>query len=195
MAKAKSDKVKNPSKNEHGLTWQQESFAQLVASGRSQADAYRAAYPASQEWKSEALYAQSSALAADSKVAVRVKTLRAIITQQAIDEAATDKAWVMRRLKTVAERCMQAAPVLDKKGNPVMVETPEGEEVPAFTFNSMGANRALELIGKENAMFVERKETGKPGDFASTNKDELRKSIRERGVKLGLVKLAPKQAA
>ena len=177
--RVKAGAVKNPSKNEHGLTWQQESFAQILASGRSQADAYRAAYPGSQEWKPEALYAAASALAADHKVSIRAKTLKAIITQQAIEDATADKVWVMRRLKTVAERCLQAAPVMDKKGHPVFTETPEGEELPAFVFNSMGANRALELIGKEGGMFIDRKEIGEPGAFDRMSDDELRRAISE----------------
>ena len=171
--------VKTPSKNEYGLTWQQESFAQLVASGRSQADAYRAAYPSSQTWKPEALYVQASTLATDSKVNLRIKTLRAIITQQAIDDAVADKAWVLKRLKTVAERCLQAAPVLNKSGAPVLTLTEAGELVPAFEFNSMGANRALELLGKEQSMFIDRKEIGEPGAFDKLDDDELRRAANE----------------
>lgn len=62
-------------KNEHGLTQQQEKFAQGVASGLSQADAYRAAYPRSTKWKDQAVWVQASALMANSKVSVRVKAL------------------------------------------------------------------------------------------------------------------------
>lgn len=181
-------KVKSPSKNEHGLNAQREAFAQAVASGKTLADAFLLAYPGVST-KPATLHPQASKLAADPRVAARIKMLRAAITERAIEDAVVDKDYVMRRLKTVAERCMQVAPVLDRKGNPVLVETPDGEEVPAFTFNSMGANRALELLGKEIGLFVERKETGKPGDFANTDKEALRKSIRERGVKLGLVKV------
>jgi hypothetical protein len=70
--KVKPERVKNPSKNEHGLTFKQESFAQLVASGRTQADAYRAAYPGSQAWKPGVVDVQASTMAANSKVAVRI---------------------------------------------------------------------------------------------------------------------------
>ncbi|MCR4333368.1 MAG: hypothetical protein NUV34_11790 [Sulfuricaulis sp.] len=179
VKRVKAESVKSPSKNEWGLTYQQESFAQLVASGRSQADAYRAAYPRSQEWTLDALYAQSSALAADSKVSVRIKTLRAVIAQQAIDDAVVNKSWVLKRLKTVAERCLQSAPVLDKKGYPVLTEVEDGEVVPAFDFNSAGANRALELLGKEQGMFVDRKEIGEPGAFDKLDDDELTRAERE----------------
>ena len=40
------------------LTPKQEKFAQEVASGKSQADAYREAYPKSKKWKDETLWAE-----------------------------------------------------------------------------------------------------------------------------------------
>jgi phage terminase small subunit len=67
------------------------------------------------------------------------------------------------------ERAMQAAPVLDAKGNPT------GE----YRYNGGVANRALELIGKENGMFVDRKEVGGPGAFAELNDEELQQAIIE----------------
>lgn len=59
-----------------GLTIQQEQFAQLVAIGRNQTEAYREAYPASRRWKKEnAVHSCASALAADAKVAQRIQAL------------------------------------------------------------------------------------------------------------------------
>ena len=69
------------------LTAQQEKFALGVASGKTQADAYREAYPKSKKWKDASLYAQSSALMADSKVSKRVKELRERITSTGIASA------------------------------------------------------------------------------------------------------------
>jgi phage terminase small subunit len=64
--------------------------------------------------------------------------------------------WVLKNLKTVTERCMQASPVFDRKGNPVMVETADGGIAPAFVFDSGGANRSLELLGKHMGMFTDK---------------------------------------
>lgn len=64
--------------------------------------------------------------------------------------------WVLSNLKTVAERCMQSAPVLDRKGQQVFVENAEGDIVPAYVFNSMGATRSLELLGKHIGMFADK---------------------------------------
>lgn len=72
--------------------------------------------------------------------------------------------WVLGRLRNVAERCMQSEPVLDKRGEPVLVETPTGELAPAYTFQAPAANRSLELLGKHLGMFPDKVEhTGKDG--------------------------------
>lgn len=62
-----------------------------------------------------------------------------------------DAAWVLERLQTVAERCLQAEPVVDAKGNPVMVKTPDGRTTAAYTFQAPAANKALELLARHTA--------------------------------------------
>lgn len=63
--------------------------------------------------------------------------------------------WVLEGLRAVYQRCMtEVKPVLDMRGDPT------GE----FAFDSKGANKSLELVGKHLGMFVERRElTGKGG--------------------------------
>ena len=51
-----------------------ERFCQLVASGKSQSDAYREVYPRSMRWKEEAIHVRASELA--GKVSVRVGELK-----------------------------------------------------------------------------------------------------------------------
>lgn len=51
--------------------------------------------------------------------------------------------WVLSKLKSVAERCMQEEEVIDRHG------IPTGE----FVFQHNGANKALELIGRHLGMF------------------------------------------
>ena len=69
--------------------------------------------------------------------------------QQLIDKRAEktelSAKWVLDNLVKVADRCLQQEPVLDSKGFPT------GE----YKFNSMGANKALELIGKHLGLFKE----------------------------------------
>lgn len=63
-------------KNSHGLTQQQDTFATELASGASQADAYRKAYPKSLNWKDEVVWTEASKLANNNKVCIRVKQLQ-----------------------------------------------------------------------------------------------------------------------
>lgn len=89
--------------------------------------------------------------------------LQEIIAKQrtARQESELSELWVLERLEELAERCLQHKPVLDSRGEPVYVETADGELTPAYTFDSTGAKGALELIGKHFAMFTDRvKHTG-----------------------------------
>jgi phage terminase small subunit len=60
--------------------------------------------------------------------------------------------WVLDNLKTVAERCMTAEPVMIRVGNGM-------EESGEYTFQAAGANKALELIGKHLGMFTDKIES------------------------------------
>lgn len=56
--------------------------------------------------------------------------------------------YVLTSLRNVAERCMQAEAVLDREGNPT------GE----YRFDSTGANKSLELLGKYLKLFTDKTE-------------------------------------
>jgi len=69
--------------------------------------------------------------------------------------------WVLENLKEVAMRCMQKTPVMkfdyeDKCMKQVMTEDENGNEVGVWEFDSSGANKALELIGRHLNMFDQR---------------------------------------
>ena len=57
--------------------------------------------------------------------------------------------YVLQNLKDVAERCMSAQPVVNMAGKPVLDENGN----PVYRFDSAGANKALELIGKHLGVF------------------------------------------
>lgn len=57
------------------LTAQREKFAQGVASGLSQSDAYRAAYPKSKKWKDTAVHREASVMAGIPMVSQRIAEL------------------------------------------------------------------------------------------------------------------------
>lgn len=76
--------------------------------------------------------------------------------QQAISDARVKRSerteitqdWIIDRLVENVERAMQAEPVLDDKGNRT------GE----YVYQGNVANRALELLGKHQGMFIDRQQ-------------------------------------
>lgn len=74
------------------LTPMRETFAQAIADGLSQADAYRRAFDASKS-KPETIYSKASALMADGKVLARVAELRCALATKAL--------WTRERSVTV----------------------------------------------------------------------------------------------
>lgn len=104
-----------------------------------------------------AIRAGYSAKTADSigpRLLGNVGVARAIedATKKRAERAEVDAEYVVRNLREVAERCMQKRPVLNMKGEQVVDE--EGNA--KWTFDSKGANRALELLGKHIGMFTDK---------------------------------------
>lgn len=66
--------------------------------------------------------------------------------------------WVLDRLKLISDRCVQVVPVMEfdyaeKKMVQATTNNEQGEEVGVFTFDSSGANKATEMIGKHLGFF------------------------------------------
>jgi phage terminase small subunit len=103
-------------------------------------------------------YSPKTAEVQGSRLLSNAKVQRAL--GDAIDRRAArakiDQDWVLSRLALVAERCLQHKQVTDRKGNPVMIETPDGERAAAYTFQVSGATRALELLGRHLGMFTDK---------------------------------------
>jgi hypothetical protein len=80
------------------LTPQQEKFAQGVASGLSQAESYRKAYPAALKWKDDSVHNKASTLARHALVRARVAALA-----KKVEEAfAVDTAKLLREASRLA---------------------------------------------------------------------------------------------
>jgi len=91
-----------------------------------------------------------------------------------------DADYVLGSLKEVAERCMQAKPVMVKRGKEVVQKVDEdGEGV--WEFDSAGANRALELLGKNLALFTDKVDVNAKVEkgFADLPADEKLKKLVE----------------
>ncbi len=78
--------------------------------------------------------------------------------QKRAEKAGLDADYILERLIQVVERCLQHEAVLLHDGSRLMIETPDGEIAAAFTFQSAGANRALELLGKYMKLFGDKVE-------------------------------------
>jgi hypothetical protein len=65
---------------------------------------------------------------------------------------------------------MQAQPVLDRAGNPT----------GSYVYNGAAAYRALELLGKELGMFIERRENKIVDEFDNMSNEELEAWLDER---------------
>lgn len=114
-----------------------ELFAQGLAGGLSASEAYKSAGFAGHA-------SSASRLLTNAKIKDRVAELQ----ERAAKGVSIDRQWVLERLIENANRAMQAEARLDESGAAV------GE----YKYDGSVANRALELIGKELGMFVERTE-------------------------------------
>ncbi len=66
------------------LTTQQEAFARSVAEGKSQAEAYRDAYPKARKWKASSVYSQASRMLDRPKIAARVESIKGELAKRSL---------------------------------------------------------------------------------------------------------------
>ena len=144
-----------------------ERFAQEVASGKKLEEAHELAGYKPDRGTASKLRQTTSISQRVSELLAEREQIHGQATAQAIERAGLTKEWVITRLRENAERALQAIPVLDSEG------APTGE----YRYEGSVANRALELLGKELGMFIERKEIGQPGDFDKMSDDELRAEL------------------
>lgn len=146
-----------------------ERFAQELASGKTADESYVLAGFSENRHNAAALARKEHIRTRVAELLTEREQIHAQGTAKAIERVGLTKEWVITRLKENAERALQAIPVLDAEGDPT------GE----YKYEGSVANRALELLGKELGMFIERKEVGQPGDFDRMSDDELRAELGE----------------
>lgn len=147
-----------------------ERFAQGLAAGKSADEAYKDA-----GFKPDRGHA--SRLAANGNVQERVQELLG----RAAEGVVIDRQWVLERLVTNANRAMQVEEI----------KKPDGSGTGEFKYEGSVANRALELVGKELGMFVDRSEVGKPGEFDDLTVEQKRERILGRVKQLGIDRIGP----
>lgn len=141
-----------------------EHFAHLVAKGKEPTAAYVSA-----GYSNKGAQQSANRLLKVAVVQIRIEELRQAIEkparEAAIEKAALEKSWVIQQLMENVSMAKSAEPVLDHEGKPT------GE----YKQNLAAANRALELLGKELGMFVDRKEVRTGGLLDDMPHDELKK--------------------
>lgn len=145
------------------LTSKQEKFAQAVASGMTQADAYRHAYNA-ENMADSTIWSRASELAADGKVSGRIKSLQ---------ESATIAALWSRELSIKTKRqALQHA--LEKKDSRAIIQASDaldrlyGYEPP----------KRVDVTSSDGSMYPNKRRP-----FEDLTDEELDEELARRGLK------------
>lgn len=141
---------------------QHEKFAQHVASGYSQRQAYIAA-----GYKDNR--GNAAQLAKKPDIRARINELKE--QNFVIESKVTDT------LREIAEEKGEGKVPLDKKW--VLDRLVENALASMIGNQRSAANRALELLGKEFGMFIDRSEVHTTGDLAKLSDEELIKRLQE----------------
>lgn len=73
--------------------------------------------------------------------------------------------YVIKGIVEVIERCRQVAPVLDRAGGQVFVDTPEGDMAPAFEFDAKNVLKGFELLGRHLKLFTDKDHVDLDGEL------------------------------
>lgn len=95
---------------------------------------------------------------------LRIPNVAAVVeeaSKETSEACAITAEYVLTSLKAVADRCMQATPVMVfSREGPVQKIDEDGNAV--WEFDSQGANKALELLGKHKKLFTDKVEASGP---------------------------------
>lgn len=129
------------------LTPKQEHFVREYLVGGNATDAYRKAYNVKKGTKAATVQKAAQRLLANARIAPRLARAQ----EKAMEKAILDKSWVLDRLMKSARLALGEETITVKK---LVKGALEDVEVPML--DGMAANRALELLGKDLGLFVDR---------------------------------------
>lgn len=129
------------------LSQNEEKYIFGLIAGKTQRQAYLAAFPNSRKWKPETVDSKACALFNTDKVQARYHEIRDRLIEEAENDAIVTVKDVLRDLVEVKEICMA------HKNAPVALG---GMIFDEKVFNASGANKALELLGRHLGMFEKR---------------------------------------
>lgn len=123
-----------------------ERFAQELAKGKTADEAYVLAGYKRNRGNASTLKQDQSILERVSALLAERESIHAQATTDAIKSVGLTKEWVIETLMENVAKAMQAKAMTNDEGQPI------GE----FQYQGSVANKALELLGKEMGMFVDR---------------------------------------
>lgn len=164
-------KINGGARLDNGLTVPQEAYCRARAMGMSMEEAMTAigspyTVHTARDWERE-----------NPKIRERIQELSNIATKNAIIQTGLDREWVISRLMSVVDRCMQAEPVMVK-----------GEPTGEFTFDAAGANTALRMLGDTMGLF--KPADKKAGDeYAELSDDDIARIVADLAAQTGLIEI------
>jgi len=123
-----------------------ERFAQELAKGKSADESYALAGFSPNRGNASVLKHKQNILERVSEILDERESIHAQATADAIKSTALTKTWVIETLMENVAKAMQARAMTND----------EGETIGEFQYQGSVANKALELLGKEIGMFVDR---------------------------------------
>lgn len=75
--------------------------------------------------------------------------------------------YVLTTIHETIERCKQAKPVTTRNGEPVLVETPDGNMAQAYVFDSGAVLKGAELLGKHLKLFTDKVDVDHSGSVTT----------------------------
>jgi hypothetical protein len=147
-----------------------ELFAQELAKGISADQSYETAGFKPNRHNAATLARKQHILDRVAEILVERESIHAQATADAVKSVGLTKQWVIETLMENVARAMQA--------KPAKVDD-EGAAVGEYVYQGSVANRALELLGKEVGMFIDRKEvrTGSLDELPPDTLAELREQL------------------
>lgn len=97
-------------------------------------------------------YAQGQRLLKNAEIARQIQ--KAMDTRG--ERTKIDADFVLQGIARNIARCEQGAPVLDRSGEPVIAEGPDGQVAPVWKYDPTNALKGYELLGKHLKLFTDK---------------------------------------
>lgn len=168
-AKGDPARIYQSNRTDEHLTMQQEAYCRARAMGMSLQEAALAigtpiAPSTARVWEKN-----------NTRIIARIQELSGIATNNAIIRTGLNREWIISRLMTVVDRCMESEPVTDNEGN----------ETGTYKFDASGANQALRMLGDTMGLFKPAEK--KDDDYANLSDADLARIAHELAAQTGLL--------